>query len=201
MWEGVWVSACVCAICFCLSFLCLLLCQSRNFTAGDYQRWFWVQSWIISFCVWYKHLGTWVCAHVWVCFMCFFLIPKNILSGMCVLIPVYQWTWIAHFETELSVFLHVGQKAVCSDPTPQMFELIQRLAKCCYLLYCDGDYYQILSQTFWITLDNEEIGLNNSKWVWLQHYIEPSFIWNLPCSGESNYLLRWSRGTFVPTCD
>ena len=126
MWEGTWVSACVCAICFCLSFLCLPLCQSRDFMAGDYQRWFWVQSWIISFCVWYKRLGWYECVRMCQCVFHVFLHPADVhlkkkkMSDVCVLIPAYQSTCgRAHCETELSISLHVGLKAVRSDPTPQ----------------------------------------------------------------------------------
>ena len=68
---------------------------------------------------------TSVCACVSVCFMCsctpqMSASKKRKMSDVCVLIPAYQSTCgRAHWETELSISLHVGLKAVRSDPTPQ----------------------------------------------------------------------------------
>lgn len=90
--AGLYVGGCM-SVCVCLcdlflsSFLCPFLCQSWNFMAGDHQRWFWVQSWIIPFfSVWYKHLGTYVCS--WKCAFHLFGHPADLslekfLSGVC----------------------------------------------------------------------------------------------------------------------
>lgn len=98
---------------------------------------------LISFCVWYKRLGTCVCACVYMNHM--FSHPadvsKKFPSAMGVFIPVRRWTsvWtsVIHFVDKVD----------------------SRLS--------DGGYRQILFQALWMTLDDGEIGFNNSKWSWL----------------------------------
>lgn len=122
MWEGVWVSVCICAICFCLPFLCLRLCQSWNFMAGDYQRWFGVQSWIISFCVWYKHLGTCVSLCVWVCVSgCSTCLCTPQISLLKYFVShLFSFQWINEHKglnsMKQSPAMHQGLKSVCSHP-------------------------------------------------------------------------------------
>lgn len=170
MWEGVWASACVCAICFCLSFFCACFFAKAEISwlgtiRGDSE----CKAELFLFVSDISALGHTVlwCACVSVSFYVFSHpadLSPEILCQAFVLIPVHQRTWRGkHCEAALRFFCTWVLKAGRSDPGPHP----EQLAKSCYLLYCDSADHQLLSQTFWITLDNGEIGVNNG--IRLQH--------------------------------
>lgn len=130
------------------------------------------------------HTVLW-CARASVCFMCSRTPQISLLKYFVSRLFSFQ-AIIEHCEAALRFLCLWVLEAGHSDPGPQP----EHLAESASLLYGDSADHRVLSQTFWITVDNGEIGVNNG--------LRPGFIRNFPRSSESNYLLRRSHvcGTF-----